>query len=145
MTTNNKRPATNAMILLLCSEPIIRAVMKEALEDAGYVVRATGDLGAAVDMIGASQIDLLITYPYVESISGHEAAKYLREKNQHMGVLLIAGLLQDDRLQYRAILEKFDLFPPPFTTDQLIEKVEEVLQTCCSRGVHKAAGAPHKD
>ena len=58
MTTNNKRPATNAMILLLCSEPIIRAVMKEALEDAGYVVRATGDLGTAGDMIGGSQIEV---------------------------------------------------------------------------------------
>jgi DNA-binding NtrC family response regulator len=140
-----KRPATNAMILLLCSEPIIREVMKEALEQAGYVVRATGDLGTAVDLIGASKIDLLVTYPYVESISGHEAAKYLRGRAQHMGVLVVAGLLQDDRLQYREILEKFDTFPAPFTAEQLIEKVEEVLQTCCSRSAHKAAGAPHKD
>jgi DNA-binding NtrC family response regulator len=140
-----KRPATHAMILLLCSEPIIREVMKEALEQAGYVVRATGDLGTAVDLIGASKIDLLITYPYVESISGHEAAKYLRGRAPHMGVLLIAGLLQDDRLQYRDILEKFDAFPAPFTADQLIEKVEEVLQARCSRGAHQAAGAQHRD
>jgi DNA-binding NtrC family response regulator len=140
-----RRPATNAMILLLCSEPIIRAVMKEALEHAGYVVRATGDLGTAVDLIGASKIDLLITYPYVESISGHEAAKYLRGKNQNMGVLEVAGLLQDDRLQYRAILENFETFPAPFTRDQLIEKVEEVLHSSATRGAHKAAGAPDKD
>src|ERR1700733_12706152 len=103
-----KRPATNAMILLLCSEPIIRAVMKEALEEAGYVVRATGDPGTAGEMLAASKIDLLITYPYVESISGHDPAKYLRGKNQLMGVLEVAGLLQDDRIQYRSILENFD-------------------------------------
>jgi DNA-binding NtrC family response regulator len=138
--TTTKRPATNAMILLLCSEPIIRSVMKETLEQAGYVVRGTGDLGTAVDMIGASKIDLLITYPYVESISGHEAAKYLRGKNPHMGVLVVAGLLRDDRLEYRAILENFDIFPDPFSSDQLIEKVEHVLHSSTSRGVQKAAG-----
>jgi len=140
-----KRPTTNAMILLLCSEPIIRAVMKEALEQAGYVVRGTGDLGTAVDMMAASRIDLLITYPYVESISGHDAAKYLRGRDPHMGVLVVAGLLQDDRLQYRAILEQFDVFPAPFTTGQLVEKVEEVLRASVSRGGDKAAGAPHTD
>ena len=133
------------MILLLCSEPIIRSVMKEALEQAGYVVRATGDLGTAVDMLAASKIDLLITYPYVESISGHEAAKYLRGRNQQMGVLVVAGLLADDRLQYRAVLEQFEVFPQPFTRDQLIETVEEVLKTSSSRGSQKAAGAPRKD
>src|ERR1700681_4873364 len=105
-----KRPETNAMILLLCSEPLIRSVLKEALEQAGYVVRATGDLGTAVDLLAESKIDLLITYPYVESIPGHEAAKYLRGKNSQMGVLVLAGLLEDDRLRYRAILEAFAMF-----------------------------------
>jgi DNA-binding NtrC family response regulator len=125
------------MILLLCSEPIIRSVMKEVLEQAGYVVRATGDLGTAVDMLAASKIDLLITYPYVESIPGHEAAKYLRGRNPQMGVLVVAGLLEDDRLQYRAVLESFETFPPPFTVDQLIEKVEAVLKTAQKRAARR--------
>jgi DNA-binding NtrC family response regulator len=125
------------MILLLCSEPIIRSVMKEVLEQAGYVVRATGDLGTAVDMLAASRIDLLITYPYVESIPGHEAAKYLRGRNPQMGVLVVAGLLEDDRLQYRAVLESFETFPSPFTVDQLIEKVEAVLKTAQKRAARR--------
>jgi DNA-binding NtrC family response regulator len=125
------------MILLLCSEPIIRSVMKEVLEQAGYVVRATGDLGTAVDMLAASKIDLLITYPYVESIPGHEAAKYLRGRNPQMGVLVVAGLLEDDRLQYRAVLESFETFPSPFTVDQLIEKVEAVLKTAQKRAARR--------
>src|SRR5579872_7134914 len=110
------------MILLLGSEPILRGVMKEALEQAGYVVLATGNLGTAVDMLADGKIDLLITHPYVDSIAGHEAAKYLRAKNPQMGVLLVAGLLDDDRLRYRADLAGFDVFPAPFTAAQLIEK-----------------------
>jgi DNA-binding NtrC family response regulator len=132
-----KRPETNAMILLLCSEPLIRSVLKEVLEGAGYVVRATGDLGTAVDLLAESKIDLLITYPYVESIPGHEAAKYLRGRSPQMGVLVLAGLIEDDRLRYRAILEGFAMFPPAFSADQLIEKVEEVLKTAQTRAARR--------
>lgn len=125
--------STDAMILLLCSEPLVRSVMKDALGQAGYIVQATGDLGTAVDTLADSKIDLLIIYPYVESIPGHEAAKYLRGKNPKMGVLVVAGLLKDERLQDRAELEGFEIFPPPFTAAQLMEKVEEAVNAARER------------
>jgi hypothetical protein len=50
-----------------------------------------------------------------------------------MGVLVVAGLLEDVRLQNRAILEGFEEFPPPFTSDQLVEKVEHVLKKAHKR------------
>ena len=139
-----KLSETNAMILLLGSEPVVRSVMREVLEGAGYTVLATGSLGVAVDTLAYDSIDLLITHPYIDNIPGHEAAKYLRARNPHkMGILIVAGLLDDDRLQYRAELEHFEIFPPPFTATQLIEKVEEVLKALQaapesrkSRGVH---------
>ena len=66
------------MILFLDSEPVVRSVMKEVLERAGYVVVATGGLGEAVKRLADGRIELLITRPYVDNITGHEAAKYLR-------------------------------------------------------------------
>jgi DNA-binding NtrC family response regulator len=123
-----KRSERNATILLLSSEPVVRGVMKEALESARYVVLATGGFGTAVDKLADCKIDLLITHPYVDSIPGHEAAKYLRARNPKMAVLLVAGLLDDDRLEYREDLEGFETFPRPFTAAQLIAKVEEVLK-----------------
>ena len=126
-------PGQVQMILLLGSEPVLRSVMTEVLEHAGYVVLATGSLGAAVDTLAHCKIDLLITHPYIDNIPGHEAAKYLRARNPQMGILVVAGLLDDDRLQYRAHLEGFGIFPPPFTAAQLIEKVAEVLKTAQER------------
>jgi two-component system nitrogen regulation response regulator NtrX len=122
-------PETNALILLLSSEPVDRSVMAEALDQAGYVVRTTGDLGTAVDMLADAPVDLLITHPYIDSIPGYEAAKYLRDKNPKMAVLVVAGLLDDDRIENRAQLEGFELFPPPYTGAQLLEKVDEILKT----------------
>jgi two-component system OmpR family response regulator len=121
------------MILLLDSEPVVRSVMKEALEQAGHVVVATGGLGEAVKRLADGRIDLLITRPYVSNITGHDAAKYLRTKNPGMEVLLIAGLLDDDRLRARAAIERVEVFPKPFTTAELLAKVAEVLKKAQER------------
>jgi CheY-like chemotaxis protein len=114
-------------ILVLISEPLARLVIQELLERAGYLVLSTGDLGTAVDRIADCQPDLLIISPYVETISGHDAARYLQSRCLSMRVLMVAGLPADDRLQYRAELEKLEIFPQPFTGLQLIEKVKKVL------------------
>ncbi len=116
------------MILLLDSEPVMRATMKEVLERAGLVVFATGSLGVAVDTLADSRIELLMVRPYIETITGYDAAKYLREKYPNMAVLVVAGLLDDDRIRHRAKIEGLETFPPPFTGAQLVQKVKQVLK-----------------
>jgi CheY-like chemotaxis protein len=78
-------------ILLLISEPLVRLVIEELLERAGYLVLATGDLGNAVDRTGEASPDLLIISPYVETITGHQAAKYLQSRCPSMRLLMLAG------------------------------------------------------
>ena len=116
-------------ILLLVSEPLARLVMQEVLERAGYLVLGTGDLGTAVDRLGECKPDLLIISPYVETITGHQAAKYLQSRCPSMQLLMVAGLLADDRLQYRAEIERVEIFPKPFTGAQLLDKVRQVLSS----------------
>jgi two-component system, cell cycle response regulator CpdR len=132
----DKFPRETATILLLSSEPLVRAILTEALQQAGYVVSATGSFGVAVDLLADGEIDLLIIRPHVDSISGYEAAKYLHARNPQMAVLIVAGLPDDDRIQYRDDLEGFKRFPPPFTAAQLLDKVDEVLKMAKERGVH---------
>ena len=115
-------------ILVLISEPLLRLVIQEELERAGYLVMATGDLGTAVDRIGECRPDLLIVSPYVETITGHQAAKYLQSRCLSMKMLMVAGVMADDRLQYRAELDRIAIFPDPFTGAELLEMVQKVLQ-----------------
>jgi DNA-binding response OmpR family regulator len=114
-------------ILLLISEPLVRQVMRDQLARAGYTVLATGDLGTAVDRISESRPDLLIVAPYVETIPGHQAAKYLQSRCQGLPLLMVAGMLADDRLQNRAELEGIEIFPQPFTGSQLLQKVRSIF------------------
>ena len=124
---------TPATVLLLGSEAVNRAIMKEVLEGAGYVVLDAGGLGTAVDLLAQFTVDLLLTHPYVEDVPGYEAARYLRARRHGLAVLIVAGFLKDDRLRYTAELEEFELFPAPFTAAQLLDKVDEVLKVARER------------
>jgi CheY-like chemotaxis protein len=117
----------NISILLLVSDSLVRSVMQEALERGGYMVLPAGELGTAVDFLKRSTPDLLITRTYISGMPGHEAATYLRNSCPHMRVLMVGGLLDDDRLRYREELEGFAVFPKPYNAAQLIEAVKGAL------------------
>jgi DNA-binding NtrC family response regulator len=119
--------AINATILLLVSDPLVRTVMEETISRAGYTVLASGDLGGAVARLREARPDLLVTRTYVQGMTGHDAAKYLRTKVPGMKVLLVGGLMNDDRLHYRESMEGFSVFPKPYTAEEMLEKVKEVL------------------
>ena len=114
-------------ILLLVSDPVVRSVLEETLECEGYTVLPTGDIGGAVDLLKRCRPDLLITRTYVESLPGYDAAIFLREHCVTMRVLILGGLLHDDRLQYREALKGFAVFPKPYTAAELLQKVKDVL------------------
>jgi len=132
--------ANHITILLLVSDQLIRAVTQETLEKEGYVVLAAGDLGAAVDRLREAPPDLLITRMFVQNMPGHQAAKYLRTKHPPMRVLIVGGMLEDDRLADRATLDGFEVFPKPYSTSEFLEKVREVLNK--PRGL--AAASPRE-
>ncbi len=117
----------NATILLFCSEPVIRAVLEETLQTHGYVVLPVGDLGGAVGRLREYKPDLLIIRTYVDNMAGHDAARYLRTKRPGMRVLMVSGLVDDERLSYRESIHGIEVFPKPFTAADLLEKVREVL------------------
>jgi DNA-binding response OmpR family regulator len=102
-------------ILLLVSDSIVCSVLKETLEREGYTVLDAAGLGQAVDWLKVSTPDLLIARTYVQGLSGHDAAVYLRTKCMKMRILILGGLLDDERLQNREALQGFRVFPKPYT------------------------------
>jgi len=114
-------------ILLLVSASIVRSILNETLEHEGYTVVAAGDLGQAVERIKECPPDLLITRTYIEGLTGHDAAMYLRTKCLKMKVLILGGLLDDERLQSREALQGFEVFPKPYAPANLIQEVKHIL------------------
>ncbi|HEY0264692.1 MAG TPA: response regulator [Granulicella sp.] len=123
MIVSGNRPT----ILLVCPAPVMRAVLREVLDGAQYNVEAVSGLGGAVDRLKRIKPDLLVVRSYLNSIEGHDAAVYLRTKCPGMKVLILSGMLDDDRLLRRERLESFEIFPKPYTAQELLQKVEQAL------------------
>jgi DNA-binding response OmpR family regulator len=123
----------NATILLLASDPALRTALAGVLQSEGCVVLAVGDVGGAVDRLKEVTPDLLIVRHYTESMTGHDAAVYLRTKAPGVPVLIVGGMLQDAGLEAREEAQGFEVFPKPFTAAELVDKVKEVLASAGRR------------
>ena len=84
-----------ATVLLLDSDRLMRTVLHETLERAGYLVVNAGNLGAAVDRVKRMRPDLLIVRPYINSMPGETAAQYLRAECPGLAVLIVEGFIDD--------------------------------------------------
>ena len=121
------RSRQNTLIMLLISDPDMRTVIRDSLTSQGYFVLATAEIGMAVDRLKEGTPDLLIIRPYINSMPGHDAVKYLRTRCPGLRVLMVGGLIDDARLSYRDLLENITIFPKPFSAEQLLDAVEEAL------------------
>lgn len=117
--------AEDSTILLLISEADVRTLIRDSLASRGYLVQATGDIGFVVDRLREYTPDPLIIRPHIETMPGHEAVRYLRTKSPGLRVLIVGGLIEDPALDYE--VEDIHVFPKPFTAEQLLSTVHEVL------------------
>ena len=124
---------SDVTILLLDSDSVTRAALHDAFQSAGYLVVTAGDLGEAVDRLDEIRPDLLITRPYINSMPGRIAANYLRSKHPGLPVLIVAGFVDDDRLNVQDAIGEFYTFPKPFSRDELLTNVRDVLQIIRSK------------
>lgn len=114
-------------VLVLASDPAIRKVIRKALESVGYYVLAAGNLGAAMDLLKDCTPDLIMVRHYMENVSGHDAAMYMRLTYPGIPVLIVGGILDDEGLEDRETVYGFEIFPKPFQAVELLDKVKEVL------------------
>jgi DNA-binding NtrC family response regulator len=126
-TTMKGSSSPDGTILLLDSNRLMRATLRAALESAGYLVVTASDLGAAVDRVRESRPDLLITRPYINSMTGQVAADHLRKNCHGLPVLIVAGFMDDDRTNIQNTVEEFHTFPKPFHRDELLAMVRDVF------------------
>jgi DNA-binding NtrC family response regulator len=126
-TTANKHLSPTATILLVDSDPVMRAVFRDALQSPEYWIVEAGDLGVAVDRLDEAKPDLLIIRPYISSMPGRTAANYLQSRQHGLPVLIVGGFVEDERLINQSAIEEFFTFPPAFTRSALLAKVKDVL------------------
>jgi len=124
-----RRRQGNATVLLAEDEPDLRELLVEALEEAGYRVRAAAD-GAETLEIGRElgpELDLLVSDVVMPHGSGPEVARELRADLPDLAVIYLSGH-PERAIRTHGLEDDDPLLPKPCPIDLLLAKVTEVLE-----------------
>jgi CheY-like chemotaxis protein len=115
---------THETILLVEDEPAVRELFAQALTRAGYRVHEARNGQEAMKLFDehGDAIDLLLTDMRMPYMGGAELAQHLRSKRRTLKLICVSG--------YPGAVDTdltTDFLSKPFSRDDLLKKVREVL------------------
>jgi DNA-binding NtrC family response regulator len=114
-------------IVVVDGEQVVRKVIQDILEREGFRVIGLSDPKMALVVIEAAKPVLIITNVSLPGMSGHAAMKMFKECCPELPVLMVSGLPDSQVVQEWLKQDGFDAFPKPFTAQQLVKKVNEMI------------------
>jgi DNA-binding response OmpR family regulator len=123
-------------ILVADDDMDIRQLSAEVLMGSGYLVDGAEDGAAAWVALHANSYHLLITNYNMPRLSGLELVEKLRAARMTLPVILASGTMNVQELNnWNPSLRLAATLAKPFSIDQLVETVQEVLRPADSAGV----------
>ncbi|MFT5376570.1 MAG: two-component system cell cycle sensor histidine kinase/response regulator CckA, partial [Candidatus Latescibacterota bacterium] len=118
------RGGTETILLVEDNEIVSKAAIR-VLSGFGYTITETGNAEEALQFVEScsDSIDLVISDIVMPGMSGDKLAALLNERNPTLRILLMSGYTGDARMQ------NYPFLPKPFTPDDILRKVREVLDT----------------
>ena len=120
------RTAPAVRILIIDDDSLVRLVLRQILEDAGYEVveAANGSAGAALHQ--QRPFDLIITDMRMPGKNGLHTIQELRRDDPEATIVAISGY-DPDELRQAEKLGAVRTFFKPFRREQLLESLREIL------------------
>ena len=115
-------------ILLVGDDLSIRQLGTKVLSRYGYEVDAAEDGAAGWQALHANRYDFLITDNNMPNLSGIELVKKMRSARLALPVILASGTLRRRELNQDLTLQLAATLPKPFTPEELLDTVNEVLR-----------------
>jgi len=111
-------------ILLVEDEPAVRQLFSQALMRAGYRVHEARNGNEAMKLFEqhGDSVDLVLTDMRMPFMGGADLARELRSRRQTLKLLCISGYPGGTDLEFSD-----DFLAKPFSRDELLAKVREVL------------------
>jgi DNA-binding response OmpR family regulator len=114
-------------ILVVEDDADIRRLNADVLTSSGYQVDAAEDGAAAWAHLQLNGYDLLITDNEMPIVTGVELLKRLRAAHMALPVIMATGTLPEEEFQRYAWLHPDAMLRKPYTVDELVGTVREVL------------------
>jgi PAS domain S-box-containing protein len=125
----NRVPRGTETVLLVEDEGGLRQLVKELLEQLGYLVLAAGSYAQAAAVCHQHHgfIHLLLTDVVMPEVNGKETAERLCRFRPHMRVLYMSGYPDETMAQHGILGAEVAFLQKPFSQEALAVKIREVL------------------
>ncbi|MCB9422285.1 MAG: PAS domain S-box protein [Ardenticatenaceae bacterium] len=122
-------PLGDETILLVEDDETLRELVRDTLEEFGYTVLESVDVGEALTLAeqNLSRIDLLLTDVVMPQMSGRELADQIVAQRSEIKVVFMSGYMDDAVVRHGLLAAKVNFLPKPFTRSELTSKVRAVL------------------
>jgi DNA-binding response OmpR family regulator len=139
------RPAGRRTVLVVDDEPEIRLLVQRALEKHGYAVETAEDGAEGLAKAEVLVPDLVLLDAMLPKLHGFEACRRIKSSpvTRHVPVVMMTAVYrgwrfaQDAREAYGAE----DYVEKPFHFDDLLRRIESVLEASAAREVRQAGAA----
>lgn len=114
---SQKKPTTR--ILVVDDEEIMRSFLKEVLSEEGYVIDLAGSGREAVEMMGGTQYDIIITDIVMPELDGLGVVAAAKELSYDVDVVVMTGYASMETAVESMKLGATDYITKPFNIDQI--------------------------
>ena len=114
-------------ILIVDDDPEICVLLRQVLEDAGYIVETTLDSRTALTKSAASPPDLLITDVLMPRLTGWSLFARVRRLSPSLPIIIISGTDTGVPQQETSLAEHAVFLRKPLDLDQLLATVARLL------------------
>lgn len=113
-------------ILVVDDEAAVRRLTARLLQNAGYDVHTAESANAAIAVAQELQcgLNLLLTDMRMPGVDGYELIGQIRRICPYVDTMVFSGFIPDDGRP-----KNYPILPKPFTKDQLLAAVRQVLDT----------------
>lgn len=114
-------------ILVVDDDPASRSLLREILQQDGYLVLEADDGELALEFLGRSAIDLVITDRSMPRLGGLELLAKMREQKKKIPVLMLSAYGEETFWSQAIGLGAVDYLLKPFKADEVLKIVRKTL------------------
>jgi len=128
-TAHETPRAGGEIVLVVEDEAVVRGLVVEVLRELGYRTLEAADGPAGLEILmGASQIDLLVTDIGLPGLNGRQVADAARLRRPGLKVLLMTGYAENATLAKGVLEAGMEMMTKPFAIDDLTDRVTKMMK-----------------
>jgi two-component system, cell cycle response regulator len=115
-------------VLIVDDDRILCSVFKEGLSDSGYLCHTACDGKSALELLGNSSFDLMLTDIIMPGMDGLELTYKAKQIQPEMAVIVMTGFQQEESYDRAIGIGASDFIKKPFSIGELTIRIDRVMR-----------------